>query len=83
MKMQEEREKREGKTQDDKYLDDPAIVEHKDDVIIKDEQIKQEVKKESKVIQQPPVVEETKIEEPQIQTKESPIEDSKIETTEN
>ena len=66
MKMQEERENREGKTQDDKYLDDPAIVEHKDDEIKKDKEIKQEVKKESEVTQQPPVVKETKIEEPQI-----------------
>lgn len=29
MKMQEERDKKEGKPLDEKYLDDPAIVEHK------------------------------------------------------
>jgi hypothetical protein len=34
LKMQEEKDAREGK---DKYLDDPAIVEHKDEEAKKDE----------------------------------------------
>ena len=62
MKMQEEKDAREGKIADqDKYLDDPAIVEHKDDSQNVDELLKQKMvespKKETvKVVEAQPEI---------------------------